>query len=55
VISKDGDFDPLVVHLKARGVDVQRSATLAALLPATDERFAKLLMHLRGVVPQGAQ
>src|SRR5262245_53753086 len=35
VISKDGDYDPLLHHLRSRGIDAQRSATLASLTPAS--------------------
>ncbi len=36
VISKDDGYDPLLDHVRSRGIDARRSATLASLLPAAD-------------------
>jgi hypothetical protein len=48
VISKDGDYDPLLDHLRSRGIDAQRSATLASLLlPGPDERVADTILYLQ--------
>jgi hypothetical protein len=54
VISKDAGFDPLLAHLKARGIRAQRSAELgdipgpgAATRQAFDERLAAVIDNLR--------
>ena len=47
VISKDADYDPLLRHLQSRGIDAQRSATLASLLPASCDRVARAIAYLR--------
>jgi len=53
VISKDGDYDQLLSHLRSKGIEARRSATLAALLtPAdekldpADEKLDKVIAHL---------
>jgi hypothetical protein len=54
VISKDGGFDPLLAHLKSRGVRAQRSARLPEMPVAGvvthktfDERLAAVIKNLR--------
>jgi hypothetical protein len=47
VVSKDGDYDPLLHHLRSRGIDAQRSATLVSLLPATSDRVERAIAYLR--------
>ncbi len=56
VISKDKDFDPLIKHLRARGLDVSRVdsfdglpflGSAAAPAPVNDPRFAKLIDRLQ--------
>ena len=54
VISKDAGFDPLLVHLKSRGIRAQRSDALGeAPVPAVathktfDERVAAIVENLR--------
>jgi hypothetical protein len=47
VISKDGGYDPLIHHLRSRGIDAQRSATLASLLPAHGDRVEQAIAYLR--------
>lgn len=47
VISKDGDYDPLLRYLQSKGVDARRSGTIAALLPAADDRMDKAITYLR--------
>ena len=51
VISKDGDYDPLLSHLKSKGIDAQRSATLAALVPPAGDKVAAVIAHLKGMGP----
>ena len=46
VISKDDGYDPLLSHLRSKGIDAQRSPTLAALLPPTDNKFGIVIGHL---------
>lgn len=47
VISKDDGYDPLLAHLKSRGISAQRSPALTPLLPAADERLQRVIDHLR--------
>jgi hypothetical protein len=47
VISKDGDYGPLLAHLRSKKIDAQCSATLASLLPAADETVEKAIAYLR--------
>src|SRR5688572_30552268 len=47
VISKDGDYDPLLEHLRSRGIDARGSATLTALLPASDEKVEQAITYIR--------
>lgn len=47
VVSKDGDYDPLLRHLQSRGVDVSRSATIASLVPATGDSVEVAITYLR--------
>jgi hypothetical protein len=46
VISKDKDYDPLIIHLRFRDVDARRSATLAGLLVPANERLEKAIGYL---------
>jgi hypothetical protein len=48
VISKDDGYDPLLAHLRSRGIDAQRSVTLAPLLPAADDAVGDVITYLRG-------
>ncbi|HET8696267.1 MAG TPA: PIN domain-containing protein [Gammaproteobacteria bacterium] len=47
VISKDGDYDPLLRHLKSRGIEAQRSATLASLVPVPPDRVERAIAYLQ--------
>lgn len=47
VISKDGGYDPLLDHLRSKGIDAQRSATLAPLLPAPEDRVEQAIAYLQ--------
>lgn len=47
VVSKDGDYDPLLRYLQSRGVNVSRSATIASLVLATDDRIELAINYLR--------
>jgi hypothetical protein len=47
VIAKDGDYDPLLEHLRERGFDARRSATLAALLPVAEDRVVRIVDYLK--------
>jgi hypothetical protein len=46
VISKDHGYDALLGHLRSKGIDAQRSATLAALLPPGDDKLGTVIAHL---------
>jgi hypothetical protein len=53
IISKDAGFDPLIKHLKTKGIFAQRSASIAAIpllkpaLPATSEaQIEAVVAHL---------
>lgn len=46
VISKDGDYDPLLGHLRSKGIEAQRSVTLAALLTPADDKLDRVIAHL---------
>ncbi len=46
VISKDDGYDPLLGHLRSKGIDARRSVTLAELLPPTDDRLGTVIAHL---------
>lgn len=53
IVSKDAGFDPLIKHLKSKGVLAQRSASIAGIpflkpaLPSTrDPQIGKVLAHL---------
>ena len=46
VISKDDGYDLLLGHLRSKGIEAQRSATLAALLPPADGKLATVIAHL---------
>ena len=48
VISKDDGYDPLLAHLRSRGIEEQRSATLAPLLPAADDTVGDVITYLQG-------
>jgi hypothetical protein len=48
VISKDDGYDPLLAHLRSRGIDAQRSVTLAPLLPAADDTVGDVISYLEG-------
>lgn len=52
VISKDGDYDPLLDYLRSRRITAERSATLASLLlPAADERVSDIIVYLQSAGP----
>ena len=51
VISKDDGYDPLLKHLKDKGVDAHRSATLASLVAVADDKVARVIDHLRKLGP----
>jgi hypothetical protein len=52
VISKDKGFDPLIEHLRSKGLDVHRSETLGALLPSSDEdQLATVIARLVSMGP----
>jgi hypothetical protein len=46
VISKDDGYDPLLSHLRAKGIDARRSETLAALLPPIGDKLGTVIAHL---------
>jgi hypothetical protein len=48
VIAKDGDYDPLLDHLRSRGIDARRSATLAPPLPDADDAIGDVITYLQG-------
>ncbi len=49
VISKDGDYDPLLKHLRSRGIDAHGAATLASLLPppAAEDSVGQTIAYLQ--------
>ena len=48
VISKDGDYDPLLDHLRSRGIDAHGASTLASLLPPpAADRVADAIAYLQ--------
>lgn len=47
VISKDADYDPLLDHLRSRGIDARGSETLAPLLPAVDDTVGDVITYLK--------
>jgi hypothetical protein len=47
VISKDGDYDPLLDHLRSKGIDARRSATLAPLRRVPDDRVEQAIDYLQ--------
>ena len=47
VISKDNGYDPLIEHLRSRGVDARGSETLAPLLPAADDTVGDVISYLK--------
>ncbi len=48
IISNDAGFDPLIVHLKAKGISVQRSVSIssAVVVPDLDAWFEIVVDHL---------
>ena len=48
IISNDAGFDPLIVHLKAKGISVQRSVSISSALgaPDLDSWFEIVVDHL---------
>ena len=51
VISKDDGYDPLLKHLKDKGIEAHRSATLASLVPVADDKVGRVIAHLRKLGP----
>jgi hypothetical protein len=49
VVSKDKGFEPLLAHLRLKGIEVQRAATLAAVVPQTDDKLGTVIAHLKGM------
>jgi hypothetical protein len=47
VISKDDGYDPLLEHLRSKGIEARRAATLASLvLPQPDDTVADAIVYL---------
>jgi PIN domain len=63
IVSRDTGFDPLIKHLKSRGVFAQRSASIASIpcfkpsLPSTNdaqiEAIVSHLIRLKAAKPRG--
>jgi hypothetical protein len=51
VISKDDGYDPLLKHLKQKGIDARRSTTVASLAPDADDKVGKVIAQLRKLGP----
>jgi hypothetical protein len=49
VISKDGDYDPLLTHLRSKGIDATRSITVGALIVPPGERLLKAVAYIAGL------
>jgi hypothetical protein len=51
VISKDDGYDPLLSHLRSKGIEAQRSATLAEILPPAADKLEPVIAHLKSMGP----
>jgi hypothetical protein len=51
VISKDDGYDPLLSHLRSKGIEAQRSATLAEILPPAADKLESVIAHLKSMGP----
>ena len=54
-LRKDTGFEPLIAHLRSKGIDVQRSSTLAGVVPVADDVIEAVVQHLarRGAARPG--
>ena len=50
-VSKDDGYDPLPTHLKSKGIDARRSATLSLLAAHADDKVLKVTERLRKLGP----